>query len=202
MNALKLLLPAILVSHATAAAVFDDLWDISRGATVLDHSGTGHGDITNMLGNGLSNPVYGEEGFTLFQDFQPQGFVHWLEWQSANPIHLIGYVLNLADDETVLAGNRGISEFRLYGRLLETESWTLLDTFSPSVHPYGVLEHTIYFPEQELQQFRAEFVQYSNEISGGPRIRELDALVIPEPSALLLIALSPFVISRRRKSSK
>jgi hypothetical protein len=200
MNALKLLLPAILVSHATAAAVFDDPWDTSRGATVLRHSGTGNGEITNMFGTSLSHPL--EAGNTLFQDFQSQGFVHWLEWQSANPIHLIGYVLNMADDETVMAGNRGISEFRLYGRLLETDSWTLLDTFSPSVHPYGVLEHTTYFPEQELQQFRAEFVQYSNEISGGPRIVELDALVIPEPSALPLIALSPLAIFMRRKPSK
>lgn len=193
---------ALSAPHASAAAVYTDPWDISQGATVLNHSGT-YGEISNMFGNNLSVPHSGEQGFTLFQDWQPQGTVHWVEWQTLTTIPLTGYVLNLFGDETQFVGNRGISEFRLFGRLSESDAWQLLDTFIPPVQPYqGHFEHTGSFPEIELSQFRAEFVQLSNLPIGGPRVVELDAIVVPEPSSLLMAIGSSLFFIRRRKPSK
>lgn len=192
---------AIPALPARGAAIYNDAWDVAQGTTVLSHSGTGHGDITNMIGNGLSDPEYGEAGFALFRDFQPAGTTHWVEWQTASTILLTGYVLNLADDEIDSSGNRGISDFRLYGRLGNAEPWVLLDTFAPSSHPYGILEHTGSFAAVELNEFRAEFVQYSDSIASGPRIAELDAITVPEPSTPVLAAFAAFGLTLRRNTS-
>lgn len=192
-----LLFSIFLISETPAATSSTDLWDISKGSIVTSNSPMGYGAVTNMFGDNQVDSSYPVEvGNTLFQDRYSAGSVHWVEWSSASMIRLTGYNLTLSDD--FQTGNRGISLFRLYGRLTASGPWQLLDSFSPTAHPYSPYgetfptafvgyEHIGSFDEFSGQFFRAEFTQYSDVY--GVRVTELDAIAtVPETSSAGIFA--------------
>jgi hypothetical protein len=199
----SLLLSAFLTSKSFAAVSSTDLWDISQGSIVTSSSQMGYGAASNMFGDNQVNPSYPiEAGNALFQDWYPAGYVHWVEWKSLAVIHLSGYNLVLAND--LGSGNRGLSIFSLYGRLSASDPWQLLDSFSPSIHPYAPYEFSPYehsgsFDEFKGLFFRAEFTQYAPIY--GVRVPELDAIAtVPEASlSVLVVAFSSLGLLRRKR---
>lgn len=190
-----------------------DAWDVSQGATMTAFSGwskyTTENTLPNMFGSDIAVvspfsglPWPGESGAAFFAEDQPAGFVHWIEWSTPAEVQLMGY--NLAANASNFGGydgTRGFSEFRLYIRNETTLGYDLVDSFSPSTPNYYETFSRTFAPVAG-REFRAEFVQYAPAESGapGPRIRELDAIAVPEPSTFVMIsgaALFCFAVWRK-----
>ena len=203
---------AVNASNSDADAISSsDLWDVSQGTVVTDHSpvldvsSTWYSDIRDMFGGEFSAV---ERNRTLFAD-RPAGTVHWVEWQTDAPVAVNAYNL-VASAEGTNSDVRAVSRFSLYA--WDGTSWDLLDEFLPSI-PYGggptytganFLEAFRTFDTVTAQQFRAEFVQSTNTqgLNWGPRINELDGIfVIPEPSVSLLMGglIAAFATRRKRR---
>jgi hypothetical protein len=193
--------PLTIIATTEAAPVSnDDLWDISEGATVTNDSGvhtTAKCPIENMFGGDsidwTGNPCYA----TLFKDYEPIGYVHWVEWMTPTEMTLRSFNLVAAHDwgedphgDWRDINYRGFSEFRLYARD-GSGNWSLL--YQYFTDPDGDLDYgggDTYPREDYLelndnvaptraQYFRAEFVQYGSGSSWygdsqGPRVIELD----------------------------
>jgi hypothetical protein len=204
-----LALSVLLVAKVSAATSSTDLWDISQGSLVTGSSPMGYGAITNMFGDDQADASYPiEVGNAMFDDGNEAGYVHWVEWNSATVIQLNGYRLSIIDD--FQSGNRGMSLFKLYGRTNNFDSWQLLDSFSPPIHPYSpygdtfptefkAYEHTSLLSPFSGKFFRAEFTQYAPIY--GVRVGELDAIAtIPEiSSSVLVVAFSSLGLLRRKR---
>jgi hypothetical protein len=159
----------------TPAPTVTDFWDVNRGATVLNTSGAGLGDIRNMFGGDFAS-YPGEAGNTLLQDGKAAGFVHSVEWKSAQPTQVSGYRLFVGQDGPT-NGSRGISEFRLYALNTASNTFQLIDTIAIA-NPYSSMRVSFTRAVTPLtaQTFRGEFVQFAPAPYGGPRIVELDAI--------------------------
>ncbi len=178
------IVPALLATLAVAlcsqarAQSASDLWNVSHGNVITAHSGQGTGDLRNMFGGTYSSP---EAGTAFFADAKPHGFVHYVEFERATAFSLTGYRLRLADDSA--NGNRGVVTFRLYAFDAASNSYQLIDTYTPPTHPYGnapagtfnLLAVTRNVTAITAKKFRAEFVQH-NTTNSGPRVLELDAI--------------------------
>lgn len=152
-----------------------DLWDVAQGTGVTATSGMHPSSSPqNMFGG--SGGV--EPPHTIFQDGQPAGFTHFVEWETDGPIWLEGFRLFAMDEPVV--GNRGITEMRLFGRGGPDEDFALLATRTIAANPYfpdRFLRFTGSLPAPFVgQQFRAEFDQFGEGAFFGPRIQELDAI--------------------------
>jgi hypothetical protein len=170
----------VAASQAVPPVASDDLWDITQGAVVTDNSpvqsGGHYSDITNMFGECEGYP---EACNTLFQDGQPAGTLHWVEWQTPEPVTLQSFhLLAYHDGPPRDANARGFSQFNLYYH--DGNDWVELYEYFPS-NPYGmgsngnVLALCDNVSETNAQHFRAEFVQYGNyPAADAPRIVELD----------------------------
>jgi carbonic anhydrase/acetyltransferase-like protein (isoleucine patch superfamily) len=162
--------------------VASDLWDLSQGTVVTSDSGVIEvSDIRNMFG-GMFGPL---GPYTIFEDYRPAGYIHSVEWQTAQPIELTSFNLFANHDHPPEfdANNRGFSAFRLFAQNPLTLNFELLAEVFPS-NPYddtpgnmasgGFLALSIDIAPTVAQAFRAEFVQYGGTTASGPRIRELD----------------------------
>lgn len=180
-----------LLACSTAYAIVPvttDLWDISQGSVVTNTSGM----LTD--GRDMFGGTYGwvEPGNALFADFRPDGYTHWIEWNTPNAINLTGFNLFAAHDGNNNSA-RAIREFRIFYK--DGANWTKFYTFDPA-HPYG---GTPYINEFALgvnglninaKYFRAEFDQYGyTQWASGPRVYELDGFSspIPEPGTMILL---------------
>ena len=185
------LMIGLLMMAGTAQAivpVYNDVWDISQGAVVTNTSGM----LTD--GRDMFGGTYGyvEAGNALFADWQPDGYTHWIEWNTPNVINLTGFNLFAAHDGNNPAA-RAIREFRIFYK--DGGNWTKFYTFDPT-HPYG---SGLYQNEFALsvnglninaQYFRAEFDQYGyTQWASGPRVYELDGFSnpVPEPGSLWML---------------
>lgn len=193
------------------AISYSDLWDISQGNIVTDHSPMHHkfglmlmygfySYPENMFGgwNGSFSPTE-----TFFTQDTEAGDVHWVEWQTPSPITLRSFNLiashghdsNMQPD----INHGGFSQFRLYwGDGLG--SWTLFyelaDTDPDDSLCYGggptyvnevYLELTVNVTPTTAQYWRAEFVQYGD--MGSPCVHELDGYeTLLGPSNLVPVA--------------
>ncbi|MCM8774378.1 MAG: hypothetical protein NC820_06570 [Candidatus Omnitrophica bacterium] len=64
--------------------VYNDLWDISQGASIIAKSKLYAGsDARNMLGGNFGRV---EPGNTIFKNGEDDGFTHWITWQVPNDI--------------------------------------------------------------------------------------------------------------------
>jgi len=63
-----------------------DVWDVSQGGTVLNHSEilTPWFDARDMFG-GTFGAYLPEQSFTIFTDAYPKGYIHWVEWRTPSP---------------------------------------------------------------------------------------------------------------------
>lgn len=180
----------------------NDPWDVSQGAVVTGVSGWSRwatqDTIPNILGANVpvlsvvnGQPWPGEQGAGFFGEDNPAGFTHWLEWTTPAPVTIGGYNLFANSDENPsYPGARGFSSFRLLVENSTTHVYELVDTFSPGTTDYyGTFSRS--FAPVTGDRFRAEFIQTATPDNGyvqGPRIRELDAVAVPEPSSIIGLA--------------
>lgn len=159
-----------------------DLWDVSRGSLLTAASGFGSGDDEegeNIFGGAFPSP---EPGAAFFQDTQPDGFAHYVEWETTGAIAPRSYYLRASHDQGIL--RRVFRTFRLFGYDDNTASFELLYEYDPPL-PYGggpddnLLSVCFDVPALTTSRYRAEFVQEGQGTFYGPRVIELDAFTTP-----------------------
>lgn len=185
----------------------NDVWDVSQGNVVTDNSTTLISDIRGMFG--FVNPNSVEPGTVIFQDSQPLGTVHFVEWMTTAPNTITGIQLAIAHDGNSDASRRGISEFSLYAKSTETNQFDQLvfqyfpaNPYGDSIAPPGgavrtnVSSNELYlcatFEPVTAQELRAEFVQFGEGLYTGPRVMELDGFVESRPRCFQEIFISSF----------
>jgi hypothetical protein len=200
-----LVVAAAFLMECAKAGIFitsNDPWDVSQGAIVTGTSGwsrwTTQNTVPNILGADVpvlsvlnGEPWPGEHGAGFFAEDNPAGFTHRLEWSTPSPVTLVGYNLFANSDQNPsYPGARGFSSFRLLVENPTTQAFDLVDTFSPGATDYyETFSRT--FASVTGDRFRAEFIQTASADNGyvqGPRIRELDAVAVPEPSSFIGLA--------------
>lgn len=195
---------AALSNIASAVPVTNDLWDTDEGATVTASSGTRNW-ASNMFGtNGGGYDAY----VTLFNDGQPAGTEHWVQWRTADTVTLGSFKLYAAHDG---AGGpwgdygRSFDHFSLFAKDLGTGVFTLIYETAIAV-PYEFIggetgflaQHTFAAPII-AQDFKAIFRQHGAVTwAEGPRIIELDGFV-PEPATVCLLGLGALSLIRRKR---
>lgn len=204
---LALLVPCIGgAALADYAQSFSDLWDVSNGTTIIANSATLFGDIRDMFGANDS-PYAPERGHTIFEDWRPLNYQHWVEWQTPQAV-TVGRVVLWAEHDASPWG-RSFNRFSL-------EAWddadaayiTILDTQVAIPYVYvqdvqGLVLDAILFSPVTASRFRASFYQ-GTEVAwaSGPRILELDAFgPVPEPTSAAALAVGLFWLGgiRRRR---
>ncbi|MCM8756678.1 MAG: hypothetical protein NC817_01415 [Candidatus Omnitrophica bacterium] len=112
--------------------VYNDLWDISQGASIIGKSKLYAGsDARNMLG-GNSGRV--EPGNTIFKNREKYGFKHWITWQVPNDI-TVGMIHLFAKHEPSSPYKKAFDWFGLY---YSSDGNTWQEFYSQSVRiPYG-----------------------------------------------------------------
>src|SRR6185437_7758818 len=145
------------------------------------HSGF---DVTAMFGADVSQ----EPGTTIFEDGQTNGFVHFVEWQTSDPVTLASFRLFATGDGAIYAHEREFARFVLKARLHQSDEFTTLYTYDPS-HPYTFLDSdssaiiSTNITPYEAKYFRAEFVQRdAGRGFDGPRVLELDVFAASLPN--------------------
>ena len=167
----------------------DDVWDLCQGAVVTASSPViGGSDIRNIFGGSFGTV---EPDSTLFQDNQPIGTVHFVEWQTPALVTVSNFILLANHDAD--ATQRGFSRFTLLAKNPGTGFFETLFEFFPS-NPYSdtpcnldpgtFLLVSVNVTPTLAQDFRAEFEQFgSSSGTSGPRIRELDGFEDADPGA-------------------
>jgi hypothetical protein len=161
----------------------DDLFDVRKGAQVLATSSIWSGFFQDgMLGN--DNPS-AETGSTVFADGQPNGFVHYIEWKTAQPIKLSSFTLFAGGDGPIYNNEREFDQFVLKAKLHPSDEYVTIYTHRPT-HPYTFLDSTTdallsaAVSGVPAQFFRAEFTQINmGRGYDGPRVLELDGFGTP-----------------------
>jgi hypothetical protein len=195
--------------------VYNDLWDISQGTTVIAHSPcTENTDAVAIFGG-----TYGswEPNNVLFEDYHSPPYVHWVEWQTPSPVAIGAFNLAAAADSTDDTDpsycRRSFSHFRLYA-WGGTAFQMVFDAAPPLPYPGkwnlsdGMPFSIILSTPITSNKWRAEFDQqvwthaYGEYPAGfyGPRIVELDGFA-PEPATFSLFALGRLAMLRHRRSS-
>ena len=157
-----------------------DLWDVHSGAHLTASSGAGAGPLEDALGaKSVGSP---EPGHGIFQDGQPDGFLHFMEWRTASPVCLQGFRLLAMSDGGAFRGHREFREFHLLARPFGESDYKLIYSRG-AANPYpvaleigseGYIEWIGTVDPIIAQEFRAEFVQAGTGGASGPRILELD----------------------------
>lgn len=196
----------VLGSSASVADVMvdDDVWDVSQGASVTAHSPLIYNSAAaDMFGDRHVGNI--EAGNTLFSDSYDPGYIHWVEWQTPDPVTIRRFNLVAAHEDPYT--RRSFNHFTLYA--WSGSEWVqLYDEDIPI--PYGGGPNYTAITMLELnepvtnvmaaQQFRAEFTQHGDvSAAKGPRIMELDGLLIPEPAGFCLLAGGLLIALRRRR---
>ncbi len=160
----------------------NDLWDVSQGTVVTGTSGANspYSDIRDMFGGSFS---WVEPGDTVLADGRPDGFVHYVEWQTFGPVTVNSFALFAAGDGPQYLNEREFSKFVLKARSSASVTNFDLTLYELDVtnHPYTFVDPTdvalivTNITPVTAQYFRAEFTQYTaGRGYDGPRIIELD----------------------------
>jgi hypothetical protein len=194
---------AFALGHQARSQVFStsDVWDVSQGAVVTGVSGwsrwSTQNTIPNVLGGSIVpvspinlQPWPGEAGAAFFAEDLPSGTIHWLEWTTPSPVTVVGYNLFAnSDNNPSYPGARGFSNFRLLVQNPTTLSYDLVDSFATGSLDYDLVFSRNFAPVTG-DHFRAEFTQTASADNGyvqGPRVRELDAIAVPEPTTTVAV---------------
>jgi hypothetical protein len=181
-----------LSAHAAGVTQFgvtNDLWDISQGTVVTRFSD----DAAQFYGTATAVPyaenIFGarhtgfprEDGSFVFADRKPAGFVHFVEWKTAQPIRLRSFQIYAADDGAQFNYQREFQKFTLKTKSPGSTNFDqVLYTYTPTT-PYTYADSTNYVlvnasvVADDVQEFRAEFTDNGNGIYSAPRIMEMDA---------------------------
>src|ERR1043165_2067691 len=89
-----------------------EVWSVKRGARVTASSGLVPGFKGDDLFGDNSSSV--EPGAVIFKEFQPDGFAHFIEWQTPAPVKVLSFGLLAAHDGAHVSFQRAFREFRLY----------------------------------------------------------------------------------------
>ena len=176
-SALLTVTPPIVVLPST-----NDLWDVSQGSVVTGTSGAHvpYSDIRDMFGGEFGGV---DKGSTVFEDGEPAGFVHYVEWQTPVPVRVNAFNLFAAGDGPEFDNQREFSQF-----VLKAKSSPLATNFDLTLYTLVVTNHPYTFVDPvnaalvvanitpvTAQNFRAEFTQYTaGRGFDGPRVIELD----------------------------
>lgn len=166
-----------------------DLFDVAHGeAQVTGYSGGSHTRNPNDMFSGSHGSP---DRATIFEDGQPVGFEHWVEWKTNKEVTLKSIGLFAAHDANRL--RHSFSSFKLYVR--KNGQWVRVTEYSPSLVygescgpkgcfpppavqyvPGAVLAACVNLPPTTGQEFRAVFVQSVSKVEGasGPRVLQLD----------------------------
>ena len=186
--------------------VTTDLWDVSRGTVVTGNSPVlGISDARNLLGFVVESS---EVSSLLFADAQPQGFVHFVQWQTPLSNTLRSFTLHaLHDGAPFDANKRGFRRFTLLARSPETDDFDvqLFEIFPALLYEDTVVPPDVLFEADrpnhlrlcvnvdptQSQEFRAEFAQFGppSPNQSGPRVLEIDGYDTLCPGSLLQISI-------------
>ncbi len=174
-----LLLRGACVTAAEHRPSTNDLWDISQGVTIATNSPVRVGfDARDTFGGTFSS---GEPGDTIFSDSMPDGYVHFIEWQTPQPVALGSFVLFAVGDGPANSNQREFSQFILRAKSPGASDFDLVLYAYVPTHPYTFADEAnlaliaANIAPVNAQAFRAEFIQYtSGRGYDGPRIIELD----------------------------
>jgi hypothetical protein len=166
-----------------------DLFDVAHGeAQVTGYSGGSHTRNPNDMFSGSHGSP---DRATIFEDGQPVGFEHWVEWKTNKEVTLRSVGLFAAHYANRF--RRAFSTFKLFVK--KDGQWIAVTEYSPSLVygescgpkgcfpppavqyvPGAVLAACINVPPTTGQEFRAEFVQSVSKVEGasGPRVLQLD----------------------------
>jgi len=183
-----------LLSSASPAQTYlpstNDLWDVSQGSVVTGTSGAHvpYSDIRDMFGGEFGGV---DKGSTVFEDGEPAGFIHYVEWQTPVPVTVNAFNLFATGDGPAFDNQREFSQFVLKARSspLATNFDLTLYTLVVTNHPYTFVDPVNFalvstnITPVTAQYFRAEFTQYTaGRGFDGPRVIELDGFGTRSPS--------------------
>ncbi len=175
------------------------LWDISQGIRILSDSGLEQGQgrlrAEDLFGGNLSITSSGESGSVIFQDSQPDGFTHFIEWETPAPVSIRAFGLIASHDAAIFGFQRAFRSFKLYARRDASEPFTLLYAENIPVPygqgPFSCMLYLFRNLESPLlaRQFRAEFVQNGQGPWHGPRAIELYGFAAPLNLPMVMAAV-------------
>jgi hypothetical protein len=167
-----------IVGTVSGAEPSVNLWHVSQGIAITDTSGLRpSSDARDMFGGAFSSV---ESGDTVFADGKPEGFIHYVEWQTKTPISLESFRLLAVGNGPLFNNEREFSTFTLKAKSSPTSSFDIiLYSFAPT-QPYTFADPvtsellTTNITPTVAQFFRAEFAQYNGQRGfDGPRVIEL-----------------------------
>lgn len=182
--------------------VTSDVWDFSLGGRIVTttqtHPFAGGPDPSLLIGATATNG-WVEPTRLLFNDGPGAGTVDIVEWQTASAINLDSFSLRLAQDGGT--GNRGTSEFKLFG----TQDGVIFSQLSGGLVPLDagamqfpatlITDNALTGATTALRGFRLEITRLT---AGGPRLVEMDGFgsaAIPAVNYLDRIAFNTSTIS-------
>ena len=169
----------------------NNLWDLSDGSKVTRTSGVHEpvSDMRDMFGGKFSSI---EPGNTVFADGHPEGFVHFIEWQTPAPVTVDSFTLFASGDGPLqaLPAQREFSKF-----VLKARSSASADDYDLTLYTLEVSNHPYVFQDADTsallaakikpvsaQFFRAEFTQYNAGGNyDGPRVIGLEGFGPSKP---------------------
>jgi hypothetical protein len=173
-----------LADAPARAQASEDLWDITQGVTVTDHSpllgAPFRFDVYSMFGATL--PGGTEPDSVIFADGNPPDTIHWVEWRTATPVTVTQIVVYAAGQDSTWDYAREYERVTVRAKSAGASSYDLELASSYRRFP-GRPDLTLTnLPMVTAQDFRAEFVPYPTTSSGPPygarngcRVMELDA---------------------------
>lgn len=180
------------VSGETPSSV----WNVTRGTRVISSSELYPGcRPEDLFGGRLSSVGTPETGSAIFSDSAPDGFVHFIEWETSSPVTLQSFGL-IGAHETAFNGYlRAFRGFRLLARRDGDEQFALLHDECVPV-PYGsgycgsllVRFRNLQKPVT-ARSFRVEFIQNGTGTYHGARAIELFGFDAPLSPSLIAAAL-------------
>ena len=103
------------------------LWDMTRGTRIISTSGLYPGCLAeDLFGARLSSVGTPETGSAIFDDSKPDGFVHFIEWETRLPVTVRAFGVIGAHESALNSFIRAFRGFRLYARLEGDERYSLV----------------------------------------------------------------------------
>lgn len=186
---------APVYSTATTGGVTTDFFDLSQGTKVIwssnQHNGAGQSDVRQIFGL-PSSGTWVEPGNAIFADGAGPGSVDYVEWQTADWIHLAGFELRMAQDGPGSA-YRGCGTFKLFASQ-DGVNFSQVSGGSVPLLPGGmnvnapllIRDTALTGVTANVRAFRLEITRLT---TGGPRVVELDGFGSPgvQPSGLVFL---------------